>query len=84
MLVLLCFYEVWVLRERWSATTGISSMNMCFILKNEFVLKDWLLMSLKLITMGSWKGSLNCNIIASRIEYFYSNVIDMTPLTKES
>jgi hypothetical protein len=43
-----------------------------------FVLKDQLLLSLKLTTMRSWKGSLNCNIIASRIKYFYLNAIGMT------
>jgi hypothetical protein len=31
--MLLCIYYVWVLKERWSAITNISSMNMCFILK---------------------------------------------------
>jgi len=67
---------------------------MCFILKKmdrverhitmKFVLKDQLLMSLKLTTMESCKRSLNCNIIASRIKFFYSNVIGMIPLTKKS
>jgi len=71
----------------------ISSMDMCF-LKNigkverhitmKFVLRDQLLISLKLTIMGSWKKSLNCNIIASMIENFYSNAIGMTSLTKES
>jgi hypothetical protein len=69
-------------------------MDMCFILKNmgrverhitmEFVLKDQLLMNLKLTTMESCKRSLNCNIIAKRINFFYSNVIGMIPLTKKS
>jgi hypothetical protein len=78
----------------WSATTSISSLDMCFILKKmdrverhitmKFVLKDQLLMSLKLTTMESCKRSLNCNIIASRIKFFYSNVIGMIPLTKKS
>jgi hypothetical protein len=72
---------------------SISSMDMCFILKNmsieerniimEFMLRDQLLMSLKLTTIESWKRSLNCNIIASRIKYFYSNIIGMTPLIEE-
>jgi len=48
-----------------------------------FILRDRFLMSLKLTTIRSWKRSLNCNIIASKIEYFYSNVIGMTPLTEE-
>ena len=43
-----------------------------------FVLKDQFLLSLKLTTIRSWKGSLNCNIIASRIKYFYLNAIGMT------
>jgi hypothetical protein len=50
----------------------------------EFVLKDQLLMNLKLTTMESCKRSLNCNIIAKRIKKFYSNVIGMIPLTKKS
>jgi hypothetical protein len=29
------------------------------------------------------KEILNCNIIGSKIESFYSNIIDMTPLTEE-
>jgi len=49
----------------------------------EFMLRDQLLMSLKLTTIESWKRSLNCNIIASRIKYFYSNIIGMTPLIEE-
>jgi len=63
MLGLLCLYKVWFLKERWSGTTCISSMDMCFILKNigkvekhitvRFVLKDHLLMSLKLTIMRS-------------------------------
>jgi len=40
--------------------------------------------SLKLTTTVDWKRSSNCNIIASKIECFYSNAIDMTQLTKES
>jgi hypothetical protein len=61
---------------------------MSFILKNTgieerhttavFVLSDRLLMSLKLTTTVNWKRSSNCNIIASRIECFYSNAIGMT------
>jgi hypothetical protein len=35
-----------------------------------FILRDRFLMSLKLTTIRYWKRSLNCNIIASRIEYF--------------
>jgi hypothetical protein len=31
-----------------------------------------------------WKRSSNCNIIASKIECFYSNAIGMTQLTEES
>jgi len=34
--------------------------------------------------MVYYKRSSNCNIIASIIECFYSNVIGMTPLTEES
>jgi len=49
-----------------------------------FVLRDRLLVSLKLTTTVDWKRSSNCNIITSRIEYFYSNVISMTKLTEES
>jgi hypothetical protein len=49
-----------------------------------FVLRDQLIMSLKLTTIKSWKRSLNYNIIASKIKYVYSNVIAMTPLTKKS
>jgi len=73
---------------------GILSMDMSFILKNTgmkerhtiaaFVLRDQLLVNLKLTTMVDWKRSLNCNIIASRIECFYSNVIGMTQLTEKS
>jgi len=69
-------------------------MDMCFKLKNMnkveryltviFVLRDQLLMTLKLTTIKSWKRSLNYNIIASKIKYVYSNVIAMTPLTKKS
>jgi len=69
-------------------------MDMCFKLKNMnkverhltviFVLRDQLLMSLKLTTIKSWKRSLNYNIIASKIKYVYSNVIAMTPLIKKS
>ena len=40
--------------------------------------------SLKLTTIVDWKRSSNCNIIASRIECFYSNAIGMTQLTEES
>ena len=42
-----------------------------------FVLRDRLLVSLKLTTTVDWKRSSNCNIIASRIECFYSNAIGM-------
>jgi hypothetical protein len=49
-----------------------------------FVLRDRLLMSLKLTTTVDWKRSSNCNIITSKIECFYSNVIGMTQLTEES
>jgi len=41
-------------------------------------------MSLKLTTIRSWKSSLNCNIIASRINYFYSNAIGVTPFKEKS
>jgi hypothetical protein len=67
---------------------------MCFTLKRMvrverhitvgYVLMNGLLMSLKLTNIGSWKSSLNCNIIASRIESFYLNVISMISLVKES
>jgi len=67
---------------------------MCFILKNTgmeerhttavFVLRDRLVVSLKLTTMENYKRSSNCNIIANRIECFYSNAISMTQLTEES
>jgi len=60
-------------------------MDISFILKNTgmeerhtivvFVLRDRLLVSLKLTTTVDWK---------SKIECFYSNAIDMTQLTKES
>jgi hypothetical protein len=40
--------------------------------------------NLKLTTMVNSKRSSKCNIIASRIEGFYSNAIGMTSLTKES
>jgi len=69
-------------------------MDMCFILKNMgmeerhitvvFVLRDRLVMSLKLTIVVNYKRSLNCNIIASIIKYFYSNAIGMTPLTEKS
>jgi len=69
-------------------------MDMSFILKNTgmeerhttvvFVLRDRLLVSLKLTTTIDWKRSSNYNIIASIIEYFYSNVISMTQLAEES
>jgi len=42
-----------------------------------FVLSDRLLVSLKLTTTVDWKRSSNCNIIVSRIEYFYSNAMRM-------
>jgi hypothetical protein len=58
MLALHCVYYVWVLKEKWSATTGILSTDMCFIMKNigrveihitvVFVLRNRLLVSLKL------------------------------------
>jgi len=48
-----------------------------------FVLRDRLLMSLKLTTTVDWKRSSNCNIIASKIECFYSNAIGMTQLTEK-
>ena len=48
-----------------------------------FVLRDRLLVSLKLTTTVDWKRSSNCNIIANRIECFYSNAIGMTQLTEE-
>jgi len=49
-----------------------------------FVLRDRLVVSLKLTIMVNWKRSLNCNIITSIIKYFYSNVIGMTPVTEKS
>jgi len=49
-----------------------------------FVLRDRLLVSLKLTTTVDWKRSSNCNIIASKLECFYSNAIGMTQLTEES
>jgi hypothetical protein len=49
-----------------------------------FVLKDRLQISLKLITIGSWKRLLNYNITDCIIEYFYPNVIGMTPLIEKS
>jgi nucleosome binding factor SPN SPT16 subunit len=92
-------YQVYQLEDNASVTlsllsVGLKRKDMCFILKNmgrvkrhiivRFVLRDRLLMSLKLTIMGSWKKSLNCNIIATRIEYFYSNAIGIAPLTEES
>lgn len=72
----------------------ISSMDICFLLKNiskakkhitmEFMLRDQLLINLKLTIIKSLKRSLNCNIMASIIENFYLNAIGMTSLTKES
>jgi hypothetical protein len=69
-------------------------MDISFILKNMgmeerhtttvFVLRDRLLVSLKLTTTVDWKRSSNYNIIASIIECFYSNAIGMTQLTEES
>jgi hypothetical protein len=69
-------------------------MDMSFILKNTgmeeryttavFVLRDRLLVSLKLTTTVDWKRSSNCNIIESKIECFYSKAIGMTQLTEES
>jgi hypothetical protein len=51
------------MRKGWSAIMGMSSMDMYFIQKNMgrverhitvgFVLRDWLLMSLKLTIMGN-------------------------------
>ena len=38
----------------------------------KFVLSDRVLMSLELTTMGSWKRSLNCNIITNIIQNLYS------------
>ena len=71
----------------------ILSMDMYFILKNTcmeerhtiavFMLRDRLVVSLKSTTMVNQKRSLNCNIIVSRIECFYSNTIGMTPLIEE-
>jgi len=40
--------------------------------------------SLKFTTTVDWKRLSNCNIIASRIECFFSNAIGMTQLTEES
>jgi hypothetical protein len=63
MLMVVWIYYFLVLKERSSSITGISSMYTCFILKSmvrverpiivEFVLRDKLLMSLKLIIIGS-------------------------------
>jgi len=51
------------MKERWSSIMDISLMDICFILKSMvkvkrhiivgFVLRDWLLINLKLTTMGS-------------------------------
>jgi hypothetical protein len=89
-----CLYYVWALKEKSIAIMGILSMDMSFILNNMsmqekhptavFVLRDRLLVSLKLTTTVDWKRSSNCNIIVSKIKYFYSNVIGMTQLTEES
>jgi hypothetical protein len=49
-----------------------------------FMLRNRLVVSLKLTIMINEKRSLNCNIIASRMECFYSNAIGMKPLTEES
>jgi len=56
-------------------------MDMSFILKNTgmkeihtttvFVLRDRLLVSLKLTSTVDWKRSSNCNNIASRIEFLF-------------
>jgi len=69
-------------------------MNMSFILKNTsmeerytttvFVLRDRLLVSFKLTITVDWKRSSNCNIIAGKLECFYSNAINMTQLTEKS
>ena len=85
------YLQAWSLKEKSSAITGILSMDMSFTLKNTameerhtttvFVLRDRLLASLKLTTTVDWKRPSNCNIITSRIECFYSNVIGMTQLT---
>ena len=88
-------YYAWALKEKSSVITGILSMDMSFILKNTgmeerhttavFVLRDRLLVSLKLTTTVDWKRSSNCNIIVSKIECFYSNAIGMiVQLTEES
>ena len=49
-----------------------------------FLLRDRFVVSLKLTIMINWNRSSNCNIIESRIECFYSNVIGMTPVTEKS
>jgi len=92
-------YQVYQLGDNASVILSLLSVDperedMYFILKNmgrvkrhiivRFVLRDRLLMSLKLTIMGSWKRSLNCNVLATIIEYFYLNVIGITPLTEES
>jgi len=63
MLMVVWIYYFLALKEMSSSITGISSMYTCFILKSmvrverpiivEFVLRDKLLMSLKLIIIGS-------------------------------
>ena len=53
-------------------------------IKTVFVLRERLVVSQKLTTMVDQKRWSNCNIIASRIECFYSNVIGMTRMTEES
>jgi len=73
-------YYVWVLKERSSTIMSILSMNMSFTLKSmgrlertivvESELKDQLLMSLKLIIIGTYMRWLNCNIIARIIKSF--------------
>jgi hypothetical protein len=79
-------YQVYQLGDNASVTlsllsVGLKRKDMCFILKNmgrvkrhiivRFVLRDRLLMSLKLTIMGSWKKSLNQNRIFLFKCYWY-------------
>jgi hypothetical protein len=75
-----CYNEYFINRHVFHIEEYEQSRNHITI---KFMLKDRLLMSLKLTTMGSSKRSLNCNIIESKIKYFYSNVIGMTPMIEE-
>lgn len=54
------------------------------IYNNRICVKGLTLNYLKLATMISYKWLLNWNIVASKIESFYSNVIGMKPLIEKS